>query len=94
MISKQLSITKFLGWRVGQFDISSAMSIIKSSSMIYSGYKLKLFMKWYIIYNNWHRKFPYIAPLSESFYYGLQNNSVARPNNSKPNNISVSSSDC
>ena len=59
MISKQLSVTKLLGWRVGQYDISSAISIIKSSSMIYSGYKLKLFMKWYIIYNNQHRKFPY-----------------------------------
>ena len=41
---------------MGQFDISSVMSLIKNPSMIYSSYKVKIFMKRYIICNNWQRK--------------------------------------
>ena len=49
-------ITELPRWRVGNFDVSSVMSLIKSYSMIYSDYEDKLFMERYIIYNNWHRK--------------------------------------
>ena len=49
-------ITELPRWRVGHFDVSSVMPLIKSYSRIYSDYEDKLFMERYIIYNNWHRK--------------------------------------
>ena len=57
------------------------MSLIKSSSMTDSGYKVKLFMERYIIYSNWHRK-SFSTLHFWSFHDDLQNFLVAGSNNS------------